>query len=331
MAITIETAGRAATRTPASSPSRVRHAIEEYAVSAARRSTTLCSSRACGSARSTSVVIAAVTSSPRWAATRVATRSADSGIPAIASPAITRAARSGVAWGRSACTPRLARRPRTRASVGPRPQSSSERSTTGPSTSRSKPIGLSNRSSSGPSATMGSGSVRSSGSAATLSVASSARTRPRWPAWSGQTACRPSSVTTRCTGTDASNRSTVSQPPSTARDRIMVSAGHSGRGVSESAELPSSSQTASALVRTPFGTRSARSSPRSRTVTATRSYFPGSTSPSGPMTTWDFGASWTKPSSAGPGPIRLCSSREASPAARAAGSAAAAPAASTAW
>ena len=128
-------------------------------MSAARRSTTLCSSRACGSARSTSVVIAAVTSSPRWAATRVATRSADSGTPAIASPAITRAARRGVAWGRSACTPRLARRPRTRASVGPRPQSSSERSTTGPSTSRSKPIGLSNRSSSGPSATMGSGSV----------------------------------------------------------------------------------------------------------------------------------------------------------------------------
>ncbi len=138
---------------------------------------------------------------------------------------------------------------------------------------------------------MGSGSDTSSGSAATLSVASSARTRPRWPTWSGQTACRPSSLTTRCTGTDASNRSTVSQPPSTARDRIMVSAGHSGRGVSESAELPSSSQTASALVRTPFGTRSARSSPRSRTVTATRSYFPGSTSPSGPMTTWDFGAS----------------------------------------
>ena len=61
--------------------------------------------------------------------------------------------------GRSACTPRLARSPRTRASVGPRPQSSSERSTTGPSTSRSKPIGLSSRSSSGPSATMGSGSV----------------------------------------------------------------------------------------------------------------------------------------------------------------------------
>ena len=64
--------------------------------------------------------------------------------------------------------------------------------------------------------------------------------------------------------------------------------GHSGRGVSESAELPSSSQTASALVRTPFGTRSARSSPRSRTVTATRSYLPGSTSPSGPMTTWEL-------------------------------------------
>ena len=40
-------------------------------------------------------MIAAVTASPRWAATRLATRSADSGIPAIARPAITRAARRG--------------------------------------------------------------------------------------------------------------------------------------------------------------------------------------------------------------------------------------------
>ena len=160
MAITIETAGREATRTPASPPSRVRQAIEEYAVSAARRSTTtvlLAGLRVgqvdLGGDRGRDLLTqvggdAGGDPVRRQRASRPSPARRSPGPPGAVSPGAGRRARRG--WTRS---------PRTSASVGPRPQSSSERSTTGPSTSRSKPIGLSNRSSSGPSATMGSGSV----------------------------------------------------------------------------------------------------------------------------------------------------------------------------
>ena len=267
----------------------------------------------------------------------------------MASPAIARASGWAGACDGSVRTPSAGRSRRTISSVGPRPQSSSSSSTSGPVASVSKPVGLRTRSSRGPRAsgpdrsrwvrTSGSRPVMSTSvaskvayqsarttSCGTFSLEKKSVTSPRSPTRSGQTDCRPSSRTTRLTGAGDSKRSTVSQPSSTARERISCRVGHSGRGVKESADVPSSSQMARAVVRTPGRTRSARSSPRSRTVTATRSYLPGSTWPSGPMTAWERGDSSRKALSASPGPI----SRPA-PAARAGASAAGARAASTAW
>ena len=226
--------GWCATRTPARSPSRRRQADEEYAVSAARRSTTLCSSRACGVGRGRRAVMAAVTPGPRWAATRVGDpvrRQRHAGHRQPGHHAGGQERRRLRQVGVDAEVGRAGPGPAPRWGRGPSPARRGR--ATGPSTSRSKPIGLSTRSSSGPSASIGSGSVtsaRGAGRRPSCRWPRRSSTTPRWPAWSGQTACRPSSATTRCTGTEAANRSTVSQPPSTARDRISWSAGHSGRG-----------------------------------------------------------------------------------------------------
>ncbi len=136
VAITTERDGWCCTRTPVSSPSRRRQAATENSASAARRSTTLCSSRACWSVRSTGAVSAATTRSPSSAATSGSTSEAVSGTPAMARPAIARASGWAGACDGSVRTPSAGRSRRTISSVGPRPQSSSSSSTSGPVASR---------------------------------------------------------------------------------------------------------------------------------------------------------------------------------------------------
>ena len=143
VASTTLTDGSPATRTPARPASRRLDAAPENARSAARLSTTLCSSRAAGSSRSTDAVRAATTDASSQDAISGSTESSATGTPAIAS-----AATSGASWERSRLpvTPRDGRRDRTRLSVG-RSDRRVSRATAAPSTSASKPIGLNTRSS----------------------------------------------------------------------------------------------------------------------------------------------------------------------------------------
>ena len=84
----------------------------------------------------------------------------------------------------------------------------------------------------------------------------------------------------------------------------MVSAGHSGRGVSDSAALPSSSQTASARRAHPL--RDAQRAELAAVAHRDRDpvVLPGLDLAVRPDHDVGLGASWTKASSAGPGPIR---------------------------
>ena len=228
VASTTLTDGSPATRTPARPASRRLDAAPENARSAARLSTTLCSSRAAGSSRSTDAVRAATTDASSQDAISGATESSATGTPAIAS-----AATSGASWERSRLpvTPRDGRRDRTRLSVG-RSDRRVSRATAAPSTSASKPIGLNTRSSNDPMPKRSplvtgarpvtgwtgnwSGACRptTSGGTSRSSIGTSgpepsSTTRPPAPPTAGHTDSRPSSATTLAARTGCSNLATT--------------------------------------------------------------------------------------------------------------------------